>query len=282
MTVEHVEALVLGAGMAGLTTAYRLTQRGLRPVVLEADTRVGGTVRGGTVGDHALDLGAESFALRRPEARALAEELGLAVQEPAGGGSSVWAPTGPDGVARALPIPADSILGIPAHPDAADALAAIGPDGAARAARDAHLGPGPGSDATDLASLVRVRMGQAVLDRLVRPVAGGIHAADPTALAVDSVAPGLRAAMAERGSLAGAVAALRERAPAGAVVATTAGGLFRMVHALREAVDAQGEVRTGRRVTDLRPVPTGGWEVRDAAGGVLRAPLVVLALPGPA
>ncbi len=38
---EHVETVVIGAGQAGLTTAYHLTRRGRECVVLEADDRVG-------------------------------------------------------------------------------------------------------------------------------------------------------------------------------------------------------------------------------------------------
>jgi len=38
---EHVETVVVGAGQAGLTTAYHLAQRGRECVVLEAGDRVG-------------------------------------------------------------------------------------------------------------------------------------------------------------------------------------------------------------------------------------------------
>jgi putative flavoprotein involved in K+ transport len=38
---EHVETIVIGAGQAGLTTAYHLTRRSRECVVLEADDRVG-------------------------------------------------------------------------------------------------------------------------------------------------------------------------------------------------------------------------------------------------
>ncbi|MFH5821602.1 protoporphyrinogen/coproporphyrinogen oxidase [Georgenia sp. AZ-5] len=274
------DVVVVGAGMAGLTAAHALLEAGLRPLVLEAGDDVGGLVRAGTVGGLELDLGAEAFALRRPEVLALARSLGLEVEQPAGG-SWVWTPA-PDG-GRAAPIPAQSLLGIPADPFAPDALRSLGPDGAARAARDADLGPGPGSDAADLATLVRVRMGEPVLERLVRPVAGGIHNADPADLAVDSVAPGLREALAAHGSLGAAVRALLDAAPPGAAVATTAGGLFRLPRALAHAVTAGGgEVRTGAAATALRRVD-GAWEVATAtAGGPvrLRAPRLVLATPG--
>ncbi|UNX54726.1 FAD-dependent oxidoreductase [Georgenia sp. TF02-10] len=211
------DVVVVGGGMAGLVTAYELTRRGRRVHLLEAAADVGGLVAGAELGGTVVDLGAEAFALRRPAVAALAAELGLAVQQPAAG-SWLWA------AGYATPVPARSLLGIPADPGAPDVVRALGPAGAARAARDADLGPDVGADAADLATLVAARMGPAVLDRLVAPVAGGIHSADPAALAVDAVAPGLRRALRDRGSLAAAVAALLDAAPPGAPVATVVGG----------------------------------------------------------
>lgn len=269
------DVVVVGAGMGGLVAARTLAGRGLRPLVLEAGPRVGGLVTGGVVGGREVDLGAEAFALRRPEVRALADALGLAVEVPAGG-SWVYS----DG--HAFPIPAESILGIPADPAAPAVAGVLGPEGAARAVADAGLDPSVGVDAEDLASLVRLRMGEAVLDRLVRPVAGGIHAADPADLAADAVVPGLRAALAAHGSLAAAVRALRAAAPRGSAVATTTGGLFRLPRALAAAVTAVGgEIRTSTAVRALRRT-AGVWELvlDDGAPSVLRAHRVVLATPG--
>ncbi|MEE6271928.1 FAD-dependent oxidoreductase [Georgenia sp. MJ206] len=281
--MTHADAVVVGAGMAGLTAAHALVRRGLRPVVLEAASAPGGSVVGGTVGAYEVDLGAESFAVRGGRVAALARELGLPVEEPAGAGSSVWAP-GPDGHERALLIPPASTLGIPWDLDAPEVAAALSPGGLARARSDAGLGPEAGADAGDLATLVRTRMGEAVLEQLVRPIAGGIHSTDPENLHVDAVAPGLRAALRVHGSLAAAVRALRADAPAGAVVATTTGGLFRLPRALAAAVSAGGEVRTSTHAVDVRARPGGAWEVRGVGpGGEERwvAPRVVVATPGP-
>ncbi|MFF9981836.1 FAD-dependent oxidoreductase [Streptomyces erythrochromogenes] len=41
--MEHVEAVVIGAGQAGLATAHALVEAGLRPVVLEASERAAGS-----------------------------------------------------------------------------------------------------------------------------------------------------------------------------------------------------------------------------------------------
>ena len=186
------------------------------------------------------------------------------------------APGGSGGPWRLHRFPRDSFLGIPADPTAPDVVEVLGQAGARRAAADADLpgrtGTGP-DEAADLASFVTARMGAAVLDRLVRPIVAGIHAADPRALAADTVAPGLREATARLGSLQAAVGELlrRRRARSGgrSVDVTTRGGLVRLTDALRDAVEADGgSVRTRTGAQSLRPVdPAGGPSGPDRSGG---------------
>ena len=70
------------------------------------------------------------------------------------------------------------------------------------------------------------------LDGLVAPVVRGVHSTSPAEVQVEQVAPGLRALMLSAGSLAAAVRARRAKAPAGSLVASLRGGLFRLVDAL--------------------------------------------------
>ncbi|MBX3093614.1 MAG: FAD-dependent oxidoreductase [Cryobacterium sp.] len=55
---EHVDVIVVGAGVAGLTTAGILAREGLRVVVLEARDRIGGRTHTEREGDRVTDLGA--------------------------------------------------------------------------------------------------------------------------------------------------------------------------------------------------------------------------------
>jgi monoamine oxidase len=76
----RTDAIVIGAGISGLTTAHRLTQAGHDVVVLEAKDRVGGRLENAEPPDFPgaiLDLGAEWFGPGQDELIALAEELGL-------------------------------------------------------------------------------------------------------------------------------------------------------------------------------------------------------------
>lgn len=269
--------VVAGGGVAGLVAARELALAGRDVVVLEAGARVGGAVASAQVGGLDLDVGAESFATRTTAVADLLAELGLAddVVTPAAGGA--WLHSG----TRTVPLPRTAVLGIPGDPWARDVRRVVGTLGAARAALDrvlpARIGTGD-PDAT-LADVVTARMGRRTLDRLVTPVVQGVHSAHPDALSAD-VVPGLAAAVRRRGSLAGAVAAMRAAAPAGSAVAGVRGGMHRLVRALADDLTGRGvEVRTGARVTSLGR--TGArWTVRSDDGD-LAADGVVVALPGP-
>lgn len=265
---ETVDAVVVGAGIGGLVAAHALTGRGLRVVVLEAGERAGGPVRGGafpTLPGVPLDLGAESFAVRGGAVEELVRELGLTVEAPAALSAWGWA------AGRAFPLPAAGVLGIPSRPWAADARRAIGVPGALRAALDRVL-PARLVDPTDLGTLVRSRLGARVADRLVTPVASGVHSAPLDRLDVAAVAPGLLDAYARTRSLSRAVASLRAAAPAGSAVRGIDGG----VHALVETLAARLDVRYGARVESVDRTGSA-WRVRTADGPTFRTSRLTLA-----
>ena len=289
--VEELPAIVLGGGLAGLVAARELAKAGVPPLLIEARRRVGGLVFGDDLGQGWVDLGAESFAKRSRFTAALCAELGLEVLDPAGR-SWIWSHA--DG-GHAFPIPR-GVLGIPVSLDDPDVRGALSAAGLARARADLTMGPDVGADAADLASLVAARLGRELLDVLVAPVAGGVHSADPAQLSVDTIVPGLREALAEQGSLTGAAAALRARAPAGAIVSSVVGGLFRLPDALSSDIEARGgEIYPNMMATsvardgaswlvtiDNAVAPSEPQLPRTPLGepATVRTPLLVVALDG--
>ncbi|WP_413543761.1 protoporphyrinogen/coproporphyrinogen oxidase [Citricoccus nitrophenolicus] len=299
-------AVVVGGGISGLLAAWELARAGHRTTLVEATDSLGGCVAPRHLGLPAgesvtLDAGAESFAVRIPAVRELIDELGLgpAVVEPNPAGSWLYLPPAEPGIPhRAVPSPRLGLVGIPGDLEAPEVAEALGPAALARARQDLDSarsverwqrilhGAGP----VTVGELVRDRMGDGVLERLVAPVVAGVHSADPDTVDLRTVAPGLLEALVEHGSLSRAVAARRGVAPPGAAVASLHGGMNTLTAALAEELGRLG-VRTltnTRAVSLERGVPgrgaaTRGWTVTLAgsAAQTVTAERVVVATDGP-
>ena len=291
-------AVVVGGGISGLLAALELAKAGRDVTVLEAADAWGGCVGSHVVGGLTLDSGAESFATRSSAVADLAAELGLAgsIVAPLPGGAWVQLPEG------ARELPKTGVLGIPANPWDPEVRRTLGLAGSLRASLDRFLPASAGTKAaiTDVSALVRLRMGRRVLERLVEPVVGGVHSADPALLDVDMVAPGLRAGIRTHGSLAAAVAAQRRSSPArqdqqgraggslpaarpakaGSAVAGLQGGMHTLITALVSELGRRGvKLLSGTRA-DAVTRTADGWRVL-AADKTFDAGVLVVALDGP-
>ena len=260
-------ALVVGGGLAGLVAGYRLAQAGRAVNVLESGPQLGGMIGRVELGGVTVDSGAEAYAVRGV-VRELCDELGLEVQGPAGQPHVWW----PDG---SWPM-AQGVLGIPASVED-PALGALSDDDAEQLAGDLTLGPEVGADAVSVGELVRARMGQGAVDKLVAPVAKGVYSLDPDRMPLAAFAPGLVSAVAEHGSLMAAVAAVR--GPGAAAVEQPVGGMFRLIDALADAiVEHGGQIRRGATATGVKRLGAA-FAVALTDGEMLEAEQLVLATP---
>jgi len=177
-------------------------------------------------------------------------------------------------------LPADQLLGVPTDLDAVAASGLLSPDGVTRAWRDLDAPddrPAGGVDES-VGDLVRRRLGDEVLDRLVGPLVGSIYAGDCDHLSLQVAAAQLAAAR-DRSpgdpSLVRAAAALRAQAveTGRPVFLAPEGGMGRLVDAL---VDGIGDdLRTGAAVAGLAR-DGDAWRL-EPAGVTARA--VVVATP---
>lgn len=262
------DLIVVGGGIAGLAAAWEARSRGAEVVVVEAADRAGGKIRSSPVAGVALDESADAFLARVPEAVDLCRELGLDdLVSPATGRAYIWA-------GDALrPLPTDQLLGVPTDLDAVAESGILSAAGIARAQEDlARADDRPGSDGDEaVGTLIRRRLGDEVLDKLVAPLVGGIWAADCDALSLQVATPNLAEARRRDPSLLRGAAEVRAAATATdrPVFLAPRGGLVQLVDALAARLD----VRTGHPVDALERT-AGGWRVGDLA-----APAVVLATP---
>ena len=274
------QVVVVGAGIAGLAAAHRLLGRGARVTVLEASDRVGGKLLPGEIAGTRVDLGAESMLARRPEAVALAREVGLGdrLQSPATATASIWT----RGALR--PMPKGHVMGVPGT--AAALAGVLSDEGLARIERDADLPRTEVGDDVAVGEYVAARLGREVVDRLVEPLLGGVYAGDAYRISMRSAVPQLYQAAQTHDSLTEAVREIQARAAAaqqtGPVFMGIEGGVGSLPLAVAESVRARGgEIVTWAPVTELRRTDGGTWRV-VAGDRELRADAVIVAVPAPA
>ncbi|MDL9947744.1 protoporphyrinogen oxidase [Gordonia sp. ABSL11-1] len=267
---------VVGGGVSGLTAAYRLRQAlgaDAQIEVHECGDRPGGILNTVDVGGRPVDVGAEAFIVRRPEAVDLIGELGLAdrVVSPTARRPAVWAR------GRLHPLPTPALMGVPASVEAVADLVdppdlerlAVEPDRAWRW--------DPGADPS-LGELVADRFGPSVVTRSVDPMLGGVYSSLATDIGVREALPALATRLdAGAPNLTSAVRDLvGQGGRAGPVFGTLVGGYRVLVDALIAAADV--EPRFCSSVSGLEPSGKG-WTLGLGQSDSADYDGVVLALP---
>jgi len=289
----RTSVVIVGGGIAGLCAAYELsggvdgpTSDTPRIELLEAAPVVGGSLGTTSFAGRTLDLGADGFLGRRPEAVGLARDLGLGdTLEPiAASGASIYL----NGVIDALP--EGMVLGVPTTSASLKSLKGLSRGARFHAWRDEHF-PRPyvaGDDAT-IGDILRHKLGGALTYQLIEPMIGGIQAGRVDELSAKSVFPALLTAAQRKGSLLKHLRTSGEAVPGPAAMAkvpgaafySLTGGVGSLVTALMGALKERGVVvRTDSNVTALRRTPASPypWEV-DTSTTSTPAHVVVLATP---
>lgn len=249
---------IVGGGITGLAAAYEaaIEEPDAEIVVYERGDEFGGKLATTTFVGRLVDLGADAFLARVPWGLDLCRELGMetALVSPAQQAAYVWA----DGALRRLP--PGLVLGVPTDIEAVHASGIVpGP---------ITVTPAPvplrHDEDVSVGALVRAQLGDAVFERLVDPLLGGINAGDGDRLSLRAAAPQLAAAAEQGRDL---VASLRAQPPArsGPVFYAPIGGMGALADALVDALVAKG-------VRLRRATPVDSLDALDADRAVLAVP----------
>ncbi|WP_239090813.1 protoporphyrinogen oxidase [Asanoa iriomotensis] len=277
--MRHVA--IIGGGIAGLAAALRINDQapGTRVTVFEQGPVLGGKLRTGELAGSPVELGAEAFLVRDTAtgedspAVLLARRVGLGddLVNPAVGAAALAVG------GKLVPMPRGTLTGVPGDLGALAGVATVDD-------RDLDAGHPLLAEGEDVAvgALVRRRLGDQVVDRLVDPMLGGVYAGRADRLSLAATMPALARQARTEGTLTGAVKAAQAafpRVPGGAVFATVRGGVSRLVDATAAASNA--EIRIAATVREIARTPDG-WRLTV---GATRDPehvdvdAVVLAVP---
>jgi protoporphyrinogen/coproporphyrinogen III oxidase len=250
---------IVGGGVAGLTAAFRLKRQGARVVVYEAGPRVGGTILTERGEGYLADLGPSSLAAPAPPLAALLAELKLE--------ASVL-PASPAARSRFV-VKKNRLVPLPMSPQ--DLLTTRLLSNGAKLAVFGEPLVDAGDSPVDesVATFIRRRFNQEVLDYVANPFVAGIFAGDPEQLSVRHALPKLYGLERTHGSVMkafGSMMRARKRGEDGA--ASVGAGLVSFRQGLQELPDAlarqlHSEIRTRAPVTHLRLGPKG-WTVGAA------------------
>lgn len=275
---RDADAIVVGAGVSGLTTAFRLARQGLRVVVLEVAPRPGGAIGSRRRDGVLYELGPNSGLDTTPLIDELLADAGIRSERLEASAAAARRYVLRDGALIALPTSPGAFLGTRLVSWRAK-LALL---------REPFVAPAPPDVEETVADFVRRRLGAEFLDYAIEPFVAGIYAGDPETLSVPAAFPRLAALEHKYGSLIrGQILGARERRRS-ADKAKNAAASFSFRDGMQTLTDALARalpVECGVRVAAVRR-DIGGFVVdceRGSAGALerfqRRARVVVLAVP---
>lgn len=267
---------VLGGGITGLTTAYRLAQRGHRVRVFESAGRIGGAIRTERSDGWLIELGPNTMLAGDPAVQALLEELGLANERLAANPAAKNRYIVRQG--RVLPVPLSPPALLGSH------LFSLGAK--LRLFREFFLRPRVRTTDLSLADFIEAHFGPEIVDYALNPFVTGVYAGDPRKLSARHAFPRLWAGEQAHGSLLRAqIAEAKARKaagrPASGIISFRAG-----LQALPDAIAARlptGSVVTRARIEAL--LPGRPWSIVWHDGTQTHTETcnaIVAALPAPA
>jgi oxygen-dependent protoporphyrinogen oxidase len=278
--VRH-KALIIGGGISGLSAAYYLSRAGIRPMLLERTSRIGGVMQTSVLQGCVLEQGPDGFLGAKPWAMNLIRELGLADQVIGSNDHSRITYIVKNG--KLVRMPAGLMMLVPTKIMPMVRTPLLSWTAKIRLGLEVFRRPkGPQPDRS-VHDFLLDHYGQEYIDYLAEPLLAGVYGGDPREMSVDRVLARFAGLESKYGSLTrGARAQARpkgakENGAASPFLQTLKGGLGQLIQALNDALGPGADL-VHANAEALEPTGAGGFRVR-ANGDWLEAEHVVLATP---
>lgn len=214
-TLAKPHIVIIGGGLAGLSTAWYLRDVDAQVTVLESSDCVGGKVKSQMLetpsGDAIVEMGPDGFLTRKPWARTLATEIGLDDE-------IIPVNDTPERIyiltkkgLRGMP---DGLyLLVPTDLDAFRQSELFSLNGKLRMAVEQYIPPKADDKDESLADFITRRLGAEALDKLGEPLLAGVFNADPERQSILATFPNFRKVEREYGSLIKGMQAIQSKQP---------------------------------------------------------------------
>ena len=241
---------VIGGGIAGLSAAYYLRKHGVEVLLFERGKSCGGLLRSSLEeGRYLIEHGPHSFLPSANALQRLARELSIEAQ-------IINNKVRP---AKRYVIKHGELLEVPSHPFKLLRSPVLSFCGKIRLLGEPLVGS-KASDDESLASFVRRRAGDEVLDWLVSPFISGVYAGDPEQLSAKSVMPQI-VELEKKGSVLKGMKQLKKAEPHDANVGMCSfrWGMGTLTARLEEILRKDLHLQTS--IESVEKLKSGKWDV---------------------
>ncbi|WP_459554579.1 protoporphyrinogen/coproporphyrinogen oxidase [Lacunimicrobium album] len=287
---------VIGGGLSGLTAAWELdrlatqTGRAISITLFEASSRYGGVFGSQRIDDYLVETGADSFITNKPWGMQLVKDLGLEdqlISTNARYRRSLILHRG-----KPVETPAGFNLLAPTQIWPMLMTPLLSWKGKLRALQEAFIPKKPEMTDESLASFVRRRFGNELLERIAQPMVGGIYTSDPEKLSLLATLPRFLEMEQNHGSVIRALRLQNKNNSAGEEKASGAryslfmslkDGMSTLQDALAKPIQQRHELQLNTKVVSLKASggcqPPVSWNIEFSDGEIRCFDAVILAVP---